>query len=318
METDSKNPRYRLLCVLEILRTESDEQHILSLDDICNRLLTYDIAADKRAVSSDIRVANSFAECIIPVYRPQKGFYYKQSDEFRPVYMSYLAAANSPYYDGDELSRYMKEVRKLASIPTYNTLFGTGTNLDYPVGRLYPDWFILNQVKSNIVNRCLCAVTLRDKPNDRSLLKFSTTRLIVRPVGTVLCSGSGAFVFALENSDTLYKVNFWRIAECETLEQTYPPFAVQPDVAAAVDYFSAKPFTPYGSVTVKFRFPPELYADVISFWGMRTQIEKCENGFTAQAAVRLGYDIIGWLNVNRDRITMLSHGSIQELEDTLK
>lgn len=318
METDTKNPRYRILCVLEILRTESDEQNILTLDDIVKRLADYNIEADKRAVSSDIKVANSFSECIAPVFRPQKGFYYIHSDEFRPLYMSYLAAFNSPYYDKDELTRHMKEVRKLASIPTFNTLFQTETCMDYPLGRLYPDWFITNLVKRNIINRRVCSVTLWDKPDMRFPEKHSSTSVIVRPVGTVMCSGNGSFVFALTDDDTLYKVDFWRVTRCVSSEEDYTPFADTPDVTKAVDYFGSKPFHPHGAVTVKFRFAPEIYNEVISFWGTRTEIEKDKIGFTAKATVRLGFDIVGWLNAYRNYITLLSHSGIQELEDCLR
>ena len=75
MPKDNKQ-KIKLLCLMEILRQETDESHPLLTSQICKRLGDYGISCERRTVGMDIKVLNDFGyEVMIKMVGHEKGYY---------------------------------------------------------------------------------------------------------------------------------------------------------------------------------------------------------------------------------------------------
>lgn len=67
--------RTRLLALVEILTMYSDEQNIITIEEICTHLTDYGYEVSKRLVLADIKAINETPLKIIGVSTPKKGYY---------------------------------------------------------------------------------------------------------------------------------------------------------------------------------------------------------------------------------------------------
>ncbi len=75
MSKDNKQ-KIKLLCLMEILRQETDEAHPLLTSQICKRLGDYGISCERRTVGMDIKVLNDFGfEVMMKMVGHEKGYY---------------------------------------------------------------------------------------------------------------------------------------------------------------------------------------------------------------------------------------------------
>ena len=75
MPKDNKQ-KIKLLCLMEILRQETDEAHPLLTSQICKRLGDYGITCERRTVGMDVKVLNEFGyEVMMKMVGHEKGYY---------------------------------------------------------------------------------------------------------------------------------------------------------------------------------------------------------------------------------------------------
>ena len=75
MPKDNKQ-KIKLLCLMEILRQETDEAHPILTSQICKRLGDYGISCERRTVGMDIKVLNDHGfEVMMKMVGHEKGYY---------------------------------------------------------------------------------------------------------------------------------------------------------------------------------------------------------------------------------------------------
>ncbi len=75
MPKDNKQ-KIKLLCLMEILRQETDEAHPLLTSQICKRLGDYGISCERRTVGMDVKVLNDYGfEVMMKMVGHEKGYY---------------------------------------------------------------------------------------------------------------------------------------------------------------------------------------------------------------------------------------------------
>lgn len=74
--------KYKLLKLLELLQQESDEEHPITTDELCNKLSDMGISCERRTLSKDIDVLNSLGYEIMWVWVGKKKGYYIEDRSF--------------------------------------------------------------------------------------------------------------------------------------------------------------------------------------------------------------------------------------------
>ena len=77
------NQKLKLLYLADILKRETNEDHVLSAIDLAKRLADYGISSERKSIYSDIEILKEYGFDIILTRSPKYG-YFLASDEFEP------------------------------------------------------------------------------------------------------------------------------------------------------------------------------------------------------------------------------------------
>ena len=117
--------RTRLLSLVEIMTMYSDEQNIISIDEICEKLTEYGYEASKRNVLADIKVINTTPVKIIQVNKPKKGYYLAKSFSQAAINMILEAVYSSPLLSEDNCSYIENYLRRNTCLATLDLILDT-------------------------------------------------------------------------------------------------------------------------------------------------------------------------------------------------
>ena len=108
------NTKKRILCLLEILKTDSNEEHPISIKSIIKKLEDEDIFVERKAIYDDIKTLNDFGYDIIYTKENNTG-YYMASRKFELPELTLLA-------DAVASSRFITEKKSRRLINKISTL----------------------------------------------------------------------------------------------------------------------------------------------------------------------------------------------------
>ena len=110
----SENQKLKLLYLKELFETQSDEQHILSMQDIVSYLAARGIRAERKSVYGDISCLQEFGMDIVLQKGPGGG-YFLASRPFELAELKLLAGAV-------QASKFLSERKSVALIEKLSTL----------------------------------------------------------------------------------------------------------------------------------------------------------------------------------------------------
>ena len=121
--------RTRLLSLVEIMTMFSDEQNILSIEEICEKLSEYGYEVTKRNVVADIKVVNTTPVKIIQVNKPKKGYYLAKSFSQSAINMILEAVYTSPLLSEENCNYIENYLRRNTCLATLDLILDTTAQL---------------------------------------------------------------------------------------------------------------------------------------------------------------------------------------------
>ena len=131
----SENQKLKLLYLKELFETQSDEQHILSMQDIVSYLAARGIRAERKSVYGDISCLQEFGMDIVLQKGPGGG-YFLASRPFELAELKLLAGAV-------QASKFLSERKSVALIEKLSTLCSS-----YQAAQLERQVTVRDRVKS--------------------------------------------------------------------------------------------------------------------------------------------------------------------------
>lgn len=232
--------RTRLLSLIEIMTMYSDEQNILSIDEICEKLSEYGYEVTKRNVVADIKVVNSTPVKIIQVSKPKKGYYLAKSFSQAAINMILEAVYSSPLLSEENCSYIENYMRRNTCLATLDLILDTTEHF-----RAF-----MPQRKSCINSLYNIRVAIRDKK--QTLLTIARTvpgdsfsqaeiyeTITVNPVKITACNGISALVFT--KPDTPEKAEYVTIPRIKNADVTdIPSVTYDGTLLSAVNIFTGE------------------------------------------------------------------------------
>ena len=129
------NQKKKLLCLLQILRERTDENHIMSATDLCNALKEYGITAERKSIYSDIEALQDFGVDIDQKKGSTPG-YYIASREFELAELKLLV-------DAAQASKFITKKKTEELIQKLE-----GLTSKYEARQLQRDVYIYNRTKA--------------------------------------------------------------------------------------------------------------------------------------------------------------------------
>ncbi len=230
--------RTRLLSLVEIMTMYSDEQNIMSIEEICEKLTEYGYEASKRNVVADIKVINTTPVKIIQVNKPKKGYYLAKSFSQAAINMILEAVYSSPLLSEENCNYIENYLRRNTCLATLDLILDTTAHFRT----------CLPQRKSCINSLYNIRIAIRDKKQTeitvaRTVIGDSFSQaemfetLTVNPIKITACNGISAFVFTrTETPDKAEFVNIPRIKSADITEISSAKF--DGDLFSAVNMFT--------------------------------------------------------------------------------
>ncbi len=311
------NARTRLLCLVEIMTMYSDEQHILSIEEICDWLHDYGYAASKRNILADIKAINTTPIKIISVSKPKKGFYiakYFSQDAIRLILESVFASDLLTEKDVEYIKKYL---HRFTCIPTLDLILNTTINLNSLSPKRKVSGEAVHNLRLAIRDKKQAEITVhRAVPGDTFSETRKTETLTVNPIVLAVNNKSVSLVFTNINSPKKAEfVNTHRIESVKLLNSESTEFA--DDLTGAVNYFDSRSLSTNKTAKdwIFIRFKAEDVELVENRFNSPIQLRKddSEGYYVAKVFTPIDDSLIGWLFTLSDKIEIIAPSSLKEL-----
>lgn len=111
-----RGQKVKLLYIIKILTEFTDEEHPLSATDICEKLATYDITAERKAIYDDINCLIDFGYDIIQTRVPKNGYFLASRDfELPEVFLLGDAVRTAKFISKKKTRELTSKLDKLLS-----------------------------------------------------------------------------------------------------------------------------------------------------------------------------------------------------------
>ena len=312
----SSNQKLKILYLMRILLTETDEAHMLTANEIISKLAAMGVAAERKTIYDDIEALKLFGIDIVMEKRKTFG-YYVASREFELPELKLLA-------DAVQSSKFITQRKSLQLI---KKLEGLASRHD--AGKLRRQVFIQNRVKNMNESIYYSVDTLHDAISEGKKISFKYfdynfkkeqvfrkdgARYIVSPAALSWTDENYYLISIMDGREGISNFRVDRMSNVKKLEE---PRCTAAEAFKLADY-SKKVFGMFGGeeVDVKLRFSNHIIRAVIDRFGKDiTMIPDGDDHFTFRVHVVLSPIFYGWLFQFGDLCEVLAP---QSLKDDLK
>ncbi|MCL1806787.1 MAG: WYL domain-containing protein [Oscillospiraceae bacterium] len=312
----SPNQKLKLLYLMRILLTQTDEAHMLSVNDLISKLAEYGVAAERKTIYDDIEALRLYGIDIVMVKSKSYGYYVASRDFELPELKLLADAVQSSNFITEKKSKELvKKLQNLASA--------------HDAKKLQRQVFIQNRVKNMNESIYYSVDTLHEAIAESKKISFQYfdyniqkervfrrdgARYTVNPV--VLAWNEG-YYYLIAHSDNREELTHYRVDKMsgvEKLDESRSTAVGRFDLAE----YSKKVFGMFGGeeTVVTLRVHNQLVGAVIDRFGK--DIAMTADGgqhFTVRVRVVLSPVFYGWLFQFGELCEVLSP---QTLKDELK
>ena len=292
----SSNQKLKILYLMRILLNETDESHMLSVNEIISRLSDMGVAAERKTVYDDIEALKLFGYDIIMEKRKTYG-YYIASRDFELPELKLLA-------DAVQSSKFITERKTVSLIKKLEGLMSR-----HDAGKLRRQVHVQNRVKSMNESIYYSVDTLHEAIAENKKIGFNyfdysvNKEQVFRRGGERYTVSPAALSWAEENyyliaySDTREGISHFRVDRMSGVK-----LLDEPRHTAAADFkladYSKKVFGMFGGeeADVKLRVSNRITGAVIDRFGKDIMmIPDGESHFTVRARIAVSPSFYGWL-----------------------
>lgn len=297
-----KDSKIKLLSVLDILWNWSDDDHVLTANDICEKLEEYDIFAERKSIYADIDNLCKFGVDIVNTRSPRRGFFLA-SRQFQVAEVRLLAdAVQAADFITSKKTKVLKE-----------KLYGLLSNSQADI----IDRQVITESKLKCTNEELyytidtinCAIMEKKKVEfkyiKRKLAKRTTAgteekSFIVSPYALVWHSDRYYLVSNNSKYDNLMHTRLDRMSKVTILEEKVRSFSEVSEYEGTFDAadYTCKHFNMFsGDVKfVEMRCSNVIIDDILDRFGYNIPLRRDgEDHFTIRVKAAVSQGLISWV-----------------------
>ena len=314
---ENTNARTRLLILVEILTMYSDENNILSIDEISEHLRDYGYEVSRRNIIADIKAINTTPIKIINVSKSKKGYYIVKNFSQDAVRLILEAIFSSDILSEDETEYIKKYLRRNTCIPTLDLILSTTLNLNSYVQKRNTSSETLNSLRQAIRDKKRTVLTVSRSIHGDTFSdarKFET--VTVNPIVLSVADGNVSLIFTREGSPKKAEfINLPRIEKADILQQEATEFT--DDLVSATSYFdgSQSEVSYYFNEWLIIRFKAEYIELIENRFNPPIQYRKDETEGYCNAKVYTVFDdkLLGWLFALADKVEIVAPQKIKQM-----
>ncbi len=294
----------------------SDEQNILSIDEICEKLAEYGYEVTKRIVVADIKVINTTPIKIIQVSKPEKGYYLAKSFSQAAINMILEAVYSSPLLSEENCGYIENYLRRNTCLTTLDLILETTEHFRTCLPHRKPCINSLYNIRVAIRDKKQTEIAVaRTVIGDSFSLAEIYEVITVNPVKITASNGISALVFTRpETPDKAEFVTLTRIKTADITDRSSENF--DGDLLSAVNMFTGERifsnFRDPEWLLIKFRC--EYKEFIRNCFSSPVYFRKSEQeGYCiAKVMVIIDNNLIGLLFTHSDKIEIIKPDSLRD------
>lgn len=311
--------KLKLLYIIDILQKDSDEENPINAKEICDKLLSFCISAERKAIYNDIDALIDFGYDIIKTRTPKPGYFMASRNFELPEIYLLSDAVRSADFITPKKTREL--ILKLGSMLSTNQAKKRGKGI-------YMDFRhkCKNEEIYYNIDKISRAIEQKKKVNldyfQRKLMqdkKIETAEksMTVSPYALIWQNDHYYLVANNDKYDNLMHLRFDRIKNVEITKKAWRHFSeVSPykDTFDIADY-SAKTFNMYGGSfeEIELKCDKKLLEQIIDRFSDEIFIYKLtETTFSFSANAVISEGLIGWLLQFGTQIEVVSPKSLRQ------
>ncbi len=308
--------RTRLLSLVEIMTMYSDEQNILSIDEICEKLSEYGYEVTKRNVAADIKVVNTTPVKIIQVSKPKKGYYLAKSYSQSAINMILEAIYTSPLLSEENCNFIENYLRRNTCLATLDLILDTTAHFRSPLPRRKLCINSLYNIRIAIRDKKQADITIaRTVIGDSFSEAESLETITVNPIKITAYNGISTLVFTrAESPQKAEYVNIPRIKSADIKEKQSDEF--NGDLFSAVNFFTSEKIycNSLEPEWILIRFRQEDAEFIRNCFSIPVYFRKSEDdGYClAKLMTLIDNNLIGTLFTHCDKIEIMKPDKLRE------
>ena len=295
----SENQKLKILYLLEMLKEHSDEDHVLSMQDILAKLDEKGIKAERKSIYTDIDSLNTYGYDILYKKGKADSGYYMASRDFELAELKLLvdAVQSSRFMTLKKSRELIKKLETLASRHQASQL----QRQVYVVGRVKTEneriYYNVDSIYKAIDDNVKISFQYMEWTVSKELKpKKSGEKYTVSPWALIW---EDEYYYLAAYDDSAQMIKHYRVDKIEkvTLEDI-PRDGREQFEQMNLAEFSKKTFGMYGGEeeTVTLQFASHLAGVVIDRFGKDAEIRKLdESSFKVRVKARVSGQFFGWL-----------------------
>ncbi len=308
--------RTRLLSLVEIMTMYSDEQNILSIDEICKKLSEYGYEVTKRNVAADIKVVNTTPVKIIQVSKPKKGYYLAKSYSQSAINMILEAIYTSPLLSEENCNYIENYLRRNTCLATLDLIIDTTAHFRSPLPQRKSCINALYNIRVAIRDKKQTDITIaRTVIGDSFSEAESLETITVNPIKITVYNGISTLVFTrAESPQKAEYVNIPRIKSADIKDKPSDEF--NGDIFSAVNAFTSEKIfsNSLEPEWILIRFRQEDAEFIRNCFSIPVYFRKSEDdGYClAKLMTLIDNNLIGTLFTHSDKIEIVKPDKLRE------
>ncbi len=315
--TTNANSRTRLLCLVEILTTYSDELNILSAEEICEKLKEYGYEVTKRNLLSDIKAINTTSFNVISVNKPKKGYYLAKSYSPTASHLILEAIFSSDMLSTEDIEYTKTYLRRSICIPSLELVLNTTRNFNDLSSKRDVSIETLYNLRIAIRDKKKVAINIsRMLPSDTFSRPKKFENLVVTPLFIAVANGSISLTFIRDSEQQNAEfVNVSRIRSAVVTSEAADKFSGNTNKISSYYTNIIVRKEQFSERWIIIEFRNSDIEIVESYFSAPVQYRKSDKeGFClAKVNTIINRNLIGWLFFNSDKIKIIAPDSLAEL-----
>lgn len=291
--------KMKMLTLLEMLRQETDEEHPLTTNEICDRLQKRGIPCERKSVSTDIALLRQFDYEVMDTKSGKQKAYYIEDRNFSLPEIKLLidAVQASSFVTERKAAELIGKIAYLggnrrgeilqSNLVRFNTRKHTNEKIYYSI----------DELEHAIMSGCKASFVYYDLNEKREkVYRKEKCEYIVDPVTLVYMEDN---YYLLCYSEKYNNVTSYRIDRMERVKALNLPICESARLTdKQIAAFTEQTFKMFGgeTETVTLRFAAHLIGTVYDKFGEDTKMERVdENSCVAKVKVQISPTFWGWL-----------------------
>lgn len=305
----SPNQKMKLLYILQMLAENTDESHVLTTQEIIDRLAANDIHAERKSIYDDMRTLQLFGYDIIQADSRNGGGYWLAGREFElPELKLLVDAVQSSRFITTKKSREL--IRKLEKMVSR-----------YDAGKLQRQVYVAGRIKTENESIYYSIDAIHRAIQENRMIRFPylewTLKKDLQPrkgrgeytvsPWALIWREENYYLIAYDSEAAMmkhYRVD--KIGKVTVLEQERDGTEAARELDPAA--YANRTFGMYGGVpeVVSVRFPNRLIGVVLDRFGKDADILPAEEGyFKCRARIAVSNQFFGWLaGIGKEAVIM--------------